>query len=140
MAEVWAISYPIAAKTRSSGQCDITDVRWAWARYRFIDDQCSIFHFCPSRLFHLPKFLQIFDHINYKLKRINTDEFKVIDELMGLNTKRRILFSPIFSTNFSQFEYLVEKENKLLIGPKQFFFSVCQLKKNSKINIRYKNS
>ena len=59
-------------------------------------------------------------------------------------TKPPILFSPIFSTNFSQFEQLkkktnfllvqnsffsqfeqlVEKENKLFTGPKQFFFIV----------------
>ena len=37
----------------------------------------------------------------------------------------RILFHEFFSV------WAVEKENKLLIGPKQVFFSVCQLKKKS---------
>ena len=36
-------------------------------------------------------------------------------------TKLPILFSPIFSTNFSQLEQL-KKENKQFIGPKQVFF------------------
>ena len=47
--------------------------------------------------------------------------------------------SRIFSTNFSKFEQL-KKETNFLLVQKSFFFSVCQLKKNSIINIRYKNS
>ena len=42
----------------------------------------------------------------------------------------QICFTNFFSTSFSQFDQL-KKKKKLCICPKQLFFSVCQLKKQS---------
>ena len=58
--------YLKAAKTWSTGQCDITDIGWRSTGYRLINDQRPILQICTSRLFHLPEILQRLHHINCK--------------------------------------------------------------------------
>ena len=53
-----------------------------------------------------------------------------------------IWFTNFFSTNFYQFDYIVEKKgNKLLTGPKKIFSSVCYLvEKEIRTNISFSSS